>query len=290
MHSRRKAICITTTRGPPAALDAAGLRCNAAMTESKADATPIAHCRVPSLPLPRPDRVPRMSLHAPPEPPPPLPGTAFGAVLRTLLRLAVVVALAWLIHLATDWVMAQTETLKSGTGLRIGLVGVMLLAYALLLAVPFVPGVELGISLMVIIGPAVAPLVYLATVLGLMLAFSAGRLVPYAYLHKVFADLRLRGTCAMLERLQPLDGAARLAALQARLPRRIAPHATRHRYLLLAVLFNLPGASVIGGGGGIALMAGLSGLFGWRATLLTIVLAVSPVPIMVVFFNWPLLG
>jgi hypothetical protein len=52
----------------------------------------------------------------------------------------------------------------------------------------------------------------------------------------------------------------------------------RYRYLALALAVNLPGNVILCGGGGIALMAGLSRLFDPLPFLLTILLAVLPVP------------
>lgn len=211
----------------------------------------------------------------------PTPRHLWIAVVRIGLRLAVILAIAWAIHLMSGWIMQQTEMAKSGAALRMGMLAALLAAYAILIALPFVPGVELGISLMMIEGGSVAPYVYAATVVGLMLAYGAGRVTPYAALGQLFADLRLRQATRLIARLAPLTREDRLALLNTRLPKVLAPLATRHRYVLLAVLFNLPGTSVIGGGGCIALLAGLSGLYTWRATALTIVLAVAPVPIVV---------
>jgi hypothetical protein len=44
---------------------------------------------------------------------------------------------------------------------------------------------------------------------------------------------------------------------------------------------NTPGNAVIGGGGGIMLLAGLSGIFAPLPTALSIMIAVSPVPLAV---------
>jgi len=54
-----------------------------------------------------------------------------------------------------------------------------------------------------------------------------------------------------------------------------------HRHLTLAVCLNIPGNSALGGGGGLALLCGLSRQFGWRSFLLTVAIATSPVPILV---------
>ena len=223
-----------------------------------------------------------------PGPPPPLR----GALLRTLLRLAAVVALAYGVHLALGWVMAWTETMPPTTGsaLRIAILGAALIAYALLIAIPFVPGIEIGVSLILMRGAEVAVLVYLATVLGLALAYFAGRLMPYRWLYRLFEDLRLRRACRLLARIQPLSPDRRLALLRQRLPGWLGSWAVSYRYLLLAGLINLPGSMLIGGGGGICMVAGLTRLFKPRATVLTIALAVLPFPIAVWFWGPGLLS
>jgi len=48
---------------------------------------------------------------------------------------------------------------------------------------------------------------------------------------------------------------------------------------------NMPGNSIIGGGGGIMIVAGLSGIFTPLATFVTVVIAVSPVPLAVIFLG-----
>ena len=59
--------------------------------------------------------------------------------------------------------------------------------YIVLMTIPFVPGAEIGIAMLTAFGAAVAPLVYCATVIALVLAFIIGRLVPEA---KVIRGLR----------------------------------------------------------------------------------------------------
>jgi len=51
------------------------------------------------------------------------------------------------------------------------------------------------------------------------------------------------------------------------------------------VALNIPGNYVIGGGGGIALIAGVSRVYSIPGFLLTILLAVAPVPLAVVVFG-----
>ena len=208
-----------------------------------------------------------------------LPPIWLGA-LRLALRIALILAAVYGIHLLMDWATARAEAVGSDN-LMIGVLATLLLAYALLIAVPFMPGIEIGVGLLIMKGAAIAPLVYSATVLGLLLAFFAGRVLPHKWLHDLLADLRLKRACRLVDRLAPLNGAARLRFLTARVPNWLKPLVGPWRYLVLAVLINLPGNSVIGGGGGIALTAGFTRLFrpGWTA--LTFALAVAPVPLMV---------
>ena len=54
-----------------------------------------------------------------------------------------------------------------------------------------------------------------------------------------------------------------------------------HRYLTLALCLNLPGNSVLGGGGGITALCGLSRQFHWWRFLLTLIVATAPLPFLV---------
>ena len=210
-----------------------------------------------------------------------------ASILRTSLRLAVVATFAYGIHLflgrVTEWTDAMEPDM--GAAVRGVVLGGVLVAYALLISVPFVPGIEVGISLMLMRGAEVAALVYLATVAGLILAFLVGRLVPLPWLRNLFLDLRFTAACRMLEQIQPLSPENRLKTLQQNVSGRLGKLAVRYRYLLLAGLINLPGSALIGGGGGICLVAGLTGLFNLRATLLTVALAVMPFPLIVWFWD-----
>lgn len=211
------------------------------------------------------------------------------SVIRLALRLGVLVVFVLATNAAVDWAqtLAQDSSLSwAMPGLTLGLV----LLYALLIAVPFMPGIEVGISILIMRGPEVAPLVWSATTLGLTLAYFAGRLIPLTTLRGVFQDLHLTRICRMIDHIAPLSPSERLDLLCDALPKRIAPWAVRFRYGVLAVLINIPGNALIGGGGGIAFIAGLSKLFHPAATLLTFALAVAPVPIAVWFFGLQILS
>ncbi len=157
--------------------------------------------------------------------------------------------------------------------------------YSLLLAIPFVPGAEVGWALIAMLGPPVVFLVYICTLAGLSLSFVAGRLIPLPSLIRLSDDIKLRRLSTLLRQIEPLDAQERLAFLANRAPNRYLPFLLRHRYLALAVAVNVPGNFLIGGGGGIALLAGISRVYSIPGFLATIILAVAPIPVAVFFFG-----
>lgn len=163
-------------------------------------------------------------------------------------------------------------------------------AYAVLVAIPFVPGVEIGLALLVVVGSGLAILVYLATVAGLTASFLTGRFMPQRWLMRVLRALRLHGSVALLEKMSGMAPEARLAFLLERAPSRLLPFLLRHRYVALAALLNIPGNAVIGGGGGIAMIAGISGLYTTPRFLGAVALGVAPVPFLVAVFGATWLG
>ena len=153
--------------------------------------------------------------------------------------------------------------------------------YVLLMMLPFVPGVEIGLGMMVMFGPKIAPLVYGATVLALVLAFLVGRLVPQRTVVEIFETLHLKRAGRLLRQLETLDLNQRLQFLLQNASTRIVPFLLRHRFLALMVALNLPGNALVGGGGGICLVAGFSRLFTLPRFVLAVAAAVAPVPLMV---------
>jgi hypothetical protein len=210
------------------------------------------------------------------------------SILRTLSRLAVILVIVIVVHLLLNWLLDLSHRTQT-RNVMFGVIFVMLLAYVILIAIPFVPGIEIGLSLIFMRGDDVVVLVYVATILGLMLAFLAGRYTKYSYLRRVFLDLRLTKASELLEKVQPLSRQRRLELLRGRLPAFLRPFLVDYRYLAVAVLINIPGNALIGGGGGILMVAGLSRLFSIPAMLITLMLAVSPVPLMVLLFDFELM-
>lgn len=151
--------------------------------------------------------------------------------------------------------------------------------FVLTAALPFVPGAEIGLAMMLMMGSGVAPLVYLGMVGALLLAFVIGRLVPARVTAEGLGLLGLHRGRDLMLRLETLDKKRRLQLLTSSAPRRLIPFLLRHRYLTLGLAFNLPGNTLLGGGGGIALCAGLSGLYSLTGFATTVAIAVAPVPL-----------
>jgi hypothetical protein len=164
-------------------------------------------------------------------------------------------------------------------GRHVMVAGIVL--YTALMAVPFVPGMEISLGLLAVFGPRIAMAVFLATVFALGLSWTIGRLLPVGRLAGFFGALGLARAKDLVARLEPLSAEQRLAVLIDHAPRRIVPMLLKHRYIAIIVALNLPGNAVIGGGGGIALLAGMSGLFTLPRFLLTVALAALPVPLFI---------
>ena len=165
-----------------------------------------------------------------------------------------------------------------GSGVLIG--GGLL--YILLLSLPFVPGVELGVLLMCVFGKEGIVFVYFATVTGLSLAFLVGRFLPKKWVESRLQKLGFNQDCDKGD--DEIDGMLDKFTRNSKFcQNRFWSFLSKYRYLTIAVLFNMPGNYLIGGGGGISLACGISRSISWKWFLLTVVLAVSPVPLLAYF-------
>jgi hypothetical protein len=206
---------------------------------------------------------------------------------RAVARIGLVI----LVLLAANWFAAWlTDALKFELTPRTEhiahtIIMASVAAYMILIAVPFVPGIEIGLLLLVMGGVGLAPLVYGATVIGLTLGFLSGHFLPQGWLIRTLEACRLERAARLVDEMEHLDRQARLDMLMARAPSRIGPFLLRHRYIALALALNLPGNAVIGGGGGICLVAGMTRLYSTRGFLLTVLIATAPVPLGLLLFG-----
>ncbi len=204
-------------------------------------------------------------------------------LLRVLFLILLILAANHLVALLVTWLEFDIRPNNEDMVHRMIMMTAAL--YAGLIAIPFVPGVEVGLALISVLGPPIVALVYGCTLAGLTLSFLVGRLLPLSAVIWCMDQVHFRRASDLLRGVEPLDGRARLEFLLSRAPSRYLPFLLRHRYIALALAINMPGNFLIGGGGGIALVAGLSRLFPLPAYLATIAVAVAPVPLLVFFFG-----
>lgn len=216
--------------------------------------------------------------------------TSILPLLRIMLRFALIGSLVYGAIRLSQWAHSVMPLVDAGgQGLSPVLIGCMLLAFSLLLALPFVPGIEVAMALLMLEGAWVAPALYGATLAGLFLAYAVGRSLPYPVIEQALRDCGLKRAADQVAQIAPLNEAQRLARLQSALPGWLSFLAPA-RYLALGVLINLPGNIALGGGGGLLLYAGLSRVFAPLPLLVTLMIAVSPVPLAVWFLGYDGIG
>jgi len=136
--------------------------------------------------------------------------------------------------------------------------------YYVCLVTPFLPGVELGLSLMMLFGWQGVVAVYLTTQLGLNSAYWLGRLWRHPWQDRLIAGVR-----------------------SDKLPRPLAWGTDKirvHPAPALILLLNLPGNVILGGGGGLSMLYGLLKLLSPVQFLLASLVAASPAPLFFLLF------
>lgn len=167
------------------------------------------------------------------------------------VRLAALAAAALALQALGRW-LAGAMAMDIDDAMTPALVAAGAAIYVVLMALPFLPGIEIGLALMLLLGVRGIVLVYLCTQAALMLSFLAGRLAPPAAVSRWFGAL----------------GPERARSLLARRPG-----------LALAALINLPGNALIGGAGGIGVLAGMSRRLTYPRFALCAALATTPLPL-----------
>ncbi|MEE8435844.1 MAG: hypothetical protein V3S64_13755 [bacterium] len=205
-----------------------------------------------------------------------------------LLKILMVAALLAALHFGGRWAIVSVEEWFMPLYQDYGrwAIAIVIGIYILLMALPFMPGIEVGWAMLAIFGTEGIAMVYFSTLAALTLSFVVGRLTPPGLLARLLGWFHLERGRALVERMQPLSREEKLKLLVEHAPARIVPFLLRRRYFAVAAAFNIPGNIVIGGGGGIALMAGISGLFRFPAYLLMVSIAISPVPLVMLAKGW----
>ena len=208
--------------------------------------------------------------------------TAGTQKVKRFLKLSLVVGLLVLLNYGGRIVVEQInfQLWPEHENLMVTVFWFSVAVYIVWMAIPFVPGIEIGLALMVMLGAKGVALVYLCTLLSLSLSFAVGRLIPLTAFSRFFGWLHLQKAENLVLELEPLNSEEKLDFLLRTAPSKIIPFLLRHRYLMIAVALNLPGNVIIGGGGGIGLIAGMSNLCPYPKYLLFVSLAITPLPIL----------
>ena len=209
---------------------------------------------------------------------------------RLFLKISLIVGFVVLLNYGGSLVVRQInfQLWPMHERLMIIMLWFSIVVYVFWMAIPFVPGIELGLALMVMLGPRGVVLIYLCTLLSLSLSFTIGRLVPVNVFARFLGWLHLHRAQDLLLKLEPLNSEDRLDFLLTTAPSKVIPFLVKHRYLVIAVALNLPGNALIGGGGGIGLISGISRLYPFPKYLLLVSLAITPLPLLVLAGKWPL--
>jgi len=181
-------------------------------------------------------------------------------------------------HEAFVWLEAAAQKTRTP-----GMLATLCVIYAVLLAIPGVPGLEVGLVMMGVYHEVGIVAVWLCTIAGLNLSFFAGRKLPKA---KVAGWLRPKnpGDETLVDGTLGGGDSMTLLLKKNRVGRAVlrwtGPPGGWRRYVLIAFLLNMPGNFVIGGGGGIGLFCGTSEDIKWPMFLATTVVAAAAIPAM----------
>jgi len=211
------------------------------------------------------------------------------AKMRRFIKISLLVGFLVLLNYGGSLVVEQInfQLWPEHEHLMITVLSFAIVVYVLWMALPFVPGIELGLALMVILGTRGVVFVYLCTLLSLSLSFAIGRLIPLNTFARFLGWLHLYKAQDLVLQLEPLDSEEKLNFLLSTAPSRIIPFLVKHRYLMIAIALNLPGNALIGGGGGIGLISGMSRLYPFPKYILLVSLAITPLPLLLLAGKLP---
>lgn len=196
-------------------------------------------------------------------------------------KLVAILAIALLLSAGGSWMVSQINLqvfLHRGPMFDAMLL-LAVVVYILLMAIPFMPAIEVGLGLMLLMGSTGAVLAYLCTLIALSISFFLGRVLPPRVVCRFFRWLHLFKACELIGEMEALSHQERLELLRAKAPSKLTPFLLRHRYLAIAIALNVPGNALIGGGGGIGLITGTSMIVSFRTYIAVLALAIAPLPL-----------
>jgi len=145
----------------------------------------------------------------------PLSGSAARLPWKTPLRIVLLVLLIVAANFVAAWLasLLKFEVRPSNEDLVHRAIMTAAIVYAVVMAIPFVPGVEIGLSLVGMLGPPIVFLVYVSTVAGLSLSFVIGRIISLRRLINLFETFQLKRASGLVGVLEPMSSEERLAFL-----------------------------------------------------------------------------
>lgn len=209
--------------------------------------------------------------------------------IRRFFKISLIVGFLVLVNYGGSLVVEQInfQLWPEHEHLMITVLWFAIVVYVLWMALPFVPGIELGLALMVMLGTRGIFLVYLCTLLSLSLSFTIGRLIPLNGFARFLGWLHLHKAKDLVLQLEPLNSEEKLNFLLRTAPSKVIPFLLKHRYITIAIALNLPGNALIGGGGGIGLISGMSRLYPFPKYILLVSLAITPLPLLLLAGKLP---
>jgi hypothetical protein len=207
--------------------------------------------------------------------------------LARYLKIALIICVLAALNFAGTWFAHQINFQlfpRHDSILNTIVLGALFL-YILLMAIPFMPGIEIGLALMLMLGSKGALLVYLCTLAALSISFIVGKTIPPRLVYRLLKWLHLYKASTLVRQLEPLNQQERLKFLNEKMPTKVAPLLLNYRYLAIAAALNLPGNALIGGGGGISLVVGMSKIVPFHAFILLLAIAIAPVPLWFFLFG-----
>lgn len=201
-----------------------------------------------------------------------------------IIKILILIGAIVLLNFGGGWVANQIEFQlypRHEPMLNIIILGSFAL-YILLMTLPFMPGIEIGLALMLFLGAKGVIIIYCCTIIALSISYAMGRKIPPRLFAKVLDWLYLKKARNLVIDIEHMPHNERVRFLQDKAPSKIAPYLLKHRYLMIAALLNLPCNALIGGGGGIGVISGMSGIMTYPRYLALVALAISPVPVTII--------
>ena len=182
-------------------------------------------------------------------------------IARLLFFIAIVIAIGYFLLGGSDKLAMHIQ--RSSTPSWVWLL-LCCFIYAMVLMIPFAPGMELGVLIMAMFTTTGIVAAWMTTVIALALAFTIGRTGQHY--------LWVQRLLFLVHSKQSLPSYIQW----------VRTTLAKYPYLTVALLLNIPGNTFIGGVGGIAIVAGAMGSVSLKGFIVTVAVASSFVPIVLI--------